>query len=128
MWRTVSRNFGSRPSLLLGVYLNGTNFAAVEIVPSIGRTTLKGLGFLICPDVRPVGMAEGCQIPIMSGRRRVEEFIGAAAASCKSRWVGPTMVCMYIATAEQANFVCWLREHQSAWHSDRPAVDVTLSL
>ena len=61
MWRTVSRNFGSRPSLLLGVYLNGTNFAVVEIVlASIGRATLQGLGFLICPDVRPVGMAEGC--------------------------------------------------------------------
>ena len=57
-----------------------------------------------------------------------EGIIGAAAASCKSRWVGPTTVCTYIPTAEQANFGCWLREHQSAWHSDRPAVDVTLAL
>ena len=56
------------------------------------------------------------------------EIIGAAAAFCKSRWVGPTTACKYIATAEQANFVCWLREHQSGWHSDRPAVDVTLAL
>ena len=55
------------------------------------------------------------------------EIMGVVAASCKSQWVGPTTVCKYRATAEQANFVCWLREHQSGWHSDRPAVDVTLA-
>ena len=55
-------------------------------------------------------------------------IIGAAAASCKSQWVGPTTACKNRATAEQLSLLCWLREFQRGWHSDRPVADVALPL
>ena len=53
--------------------------------------------------------------------------MGAAVASGRFQWVGPTPARKYRGTVEQGNFIRWMGEHLFHSHEDHHGFDVVLA-